>query len=98
MGIIKAATGAAAGMWEDQWKEVFYCDAMTQSEMLVRGHKRTGANSGNTGGSEDVITEGSLIIVNEGQCALVVDNGAVVAVYQEPGEYMFHSRRIRKAF
>ena len=97
MGIIKAMSGAASGMWEDQWKEVFYCDAMPQSEMLVRGHKRTGPNSGNTGGNEDVITEGSLIIVNEGQCAIVVDNGVVVAAYQEPGQYQFHSPKNPKS-
>ena len=96
MGIIKAAAGAASGMWDDQWKEVFYCDAMQCSEMLVRGHKRTSPNSGNNG-SDDVITEGSLIIVNEGQCALVVDNGVVVASYNEPGEYKFHSPKNPKS-
>lgn len=96
MGIIKAAASAASGMWEDQWKEVFWCDAMSSSELLIRGRKRTSPNSGNTGGDENSITEGSLIIVNEGQCAVVVDNGAVIAAYSEPGEHVFHAKRSPK--
>ena len=96
MGIFKAAAGAAAGMMEDQWKEVFCCDAIPGNEMLMRGMKQRSAYSGNTG-SENHITEGSLIIVNEGQCALVVDNGVVVAAYSEPGEHVFHARKTPKS-
>lgn len=92
MGIIKAAGAAASGMWEDQWKEVFWCDAMASGDMLVRGRKRTSSNSANHG-DDSVITDGSIIIVNEGQCAIVVDNGRVIAAYTEPGEHVFHGKR-----
>ncbi|MCR4645942.1 MAG: SPFH domain-containing protein [Oscillospiraceae bacterium] len=96
MGIIKAVAGAASGMMEDQWKEVFWCDALSGGDMLVRGVKQKTAFSGNTG-DDHHITEGSLIVVNEGQCALVVDNGVVVAAYTEPGEHVFHAHRSPKA-
>ena len=63
MGLIKAALGAAGGVLADQWKEYFYCDSMPENVLMVKAAKRTGKRSSNTKGSDNVITNGSVIAV-----------------------------------
>ncbi len=96
MGIIKAAFTAAGSMMEDAWKEFYYCDAMQPNQLMVRGLKRTNPDSANYGTPENVITPGSTIIVNEGQAAIVVDTGRVVAFYDTPGRHTFEPISGRK--
>ena len=67
MGLIKAAMGAAGGVMADQWKEFFYCDALDQDTLMIKGQKRTGARSSNTKGSDNIISNGSGIAVANGQ-------------------------------
>ncbi|MBQ9227740.1 MAG: SPFH domain-containing protein [Eubacterium sp.] len=98
MGIFKAATGALGGTLADQWLEMFYCDSMPQDVLAQRGVKRVSASTANTKGDENVISDGSLITVNEGQCALVVELGKVLAVYTEAGENTFHSKKSGSLF
>ncbi len=89
MGLIKAATGAAGGTMADQWKEFFYCDALDNDTLMVRGKKRTDKRSSNTKGHDNVITNGSGIAVADGQCMMIVDQGKIVEVCAEPGEYTY---------
>lgn len=89
MGLIKAALGAAGGVMADQWKEYIYCESMPADVLVTKGQKRTGKRSSNTSGEDNVITNGSLIAVNEGQCMLIVENGKVVDVCSEAGEYKY---------
>ena len=89
MGLIKAATGAAGGTLADQWKEFFYCDALDNDTLMVRGKKRTDKRSSNTQGHDNVITNGSGIAVADGQCMMIVDQGKIVEVCAEPGEYTY---------
>lgn len=89
MGLIKAAMGAAGGVLADQWKEFFYCDALDNDTLMVRGQKRTGARSSNTRGNDNVISNGSGIAVANGQCMMIVEQGKVVEVCAEPGEYTY---------
>lgn len=89
MGLIKAIITAAGGTAADQWKEYFYCDALDQDTLMKKGQKRTGQKSSNTKGNENVITNGSLIAVNEGQCMIIVDQGKVVEFCAEAGEYTY---------
>lgn len=89
MGLIKAAMGAAGGTLADQWKEYFYCDSMDNDVLVVKGTKRTGKRSSNKHGSDNVITDGSVISVNEGQCMMIVENGRVVEVCAVPGEFIY---------
>ena len=98
MGIIKATTGAVGGVLADQWLEMYYCDSIPQGILAQKGSKRIGPNSSNTKGSEDVISDGSIIVVNEGQCALVVEMGKVISVHDKPGENVFHSDRSPSIF
>ena len=89
MGLIKAALGAAGGVLADQWKEYFYCESIPGSVLMVKGQKRTSGRSSNTKGSENVISNGSVIAVADGQCMMIVDQGKVVDVCAEPGEYTY---------
>ena len=87
MGLIKAATGSFSGVLADQWREYFYCDSMDAETLMCKGVKRTGKRSSNTKGSDNIITNGSVIAVNEGQCMMIVDQGGIVEFTAEAGEF-----------
>ena len=90
MGLIKAGFGALGGVLADQWKEYFYCDAMDMDTLVVKGQKRVNRRrSSNTKGSDNVISNGSGIAVADGQCMIIVENGKVVDVCAEAGEYTY---------
>ncbi len=89
MGLIKAAIGAAGGVLADQWKEFFYCEALPKEVMMVKGEKVIGNRSSNKKGSDNIISNGSGIAVADGQCMIIVDQGKVVEVCAEPGEFTF---------
>lgn len=89
MGLMKAAIGSAGGALADQWKEYFYCDAIPADILAVKGQHRVSGRSANRKGSENVITTGSVIAVADGQCMIIVDQGKVVEVSAEPGEFTY---------
>ena len=90
MGLISAALGAASGVLADQWKEYFYCEALPTNVLAVKGRKRNSARSTNRG-SDNIISSGSIIAVADGQCMLIVEQGKIVDVCAEPGEYIYDS-------
>ena len=83
MGLIKAALGSVSGVLADQWKEYFYCDALNSDTLVVRGQKRGRA------GSDNVISNGSVIAVADGQCMIIVDQGKIAELCAEPGEFTY---------
>ena len=89
MGLIKAAMGAASGVMGDQWKEYFYCDALPAEVLAVKGQKRVSGRSSNTKGSDNIISNGSVIAVADGQCMMIVEQGKVVEFCAEPGQFVF---------
>ncbi len=89
MGLIKAAMGAAGGVMADQWKEFFYCDAIPENVLAVKGQKKTSKRSSNTKGDDNVISNGSVIAVADGQCMLIVDQGKIVDMCAVAGEYTY---------
>lgn len=91
MGLIKAALGAAGGALADTWKEYFYCEAMDSDVLVCRGRKKTSGRSSNRYGSDNVITDGSVIAVADGQCMMIVEGGKVAEVCAQPGEYTYDS-------
>ena len=91
MGLIKAAIAAGKSTMADQWKEFFYCDAIGSDILVVKGQKRIGGRSSNTKGSDNVISNGSGIAVADGQCMIIVEQGKIVEIASEPGEYTFDS-------
>ena len=89
MGLIKAALGAAGGVMADQWLEYFYCDSLPENVMAVKGQKRSSGRSSNTRGSDNIISNGSVIAVADGQCMVIVDQGKVTEFCAEPGEFKY---------
>ena len=91
MGLIKALTGAAGTTLSDQWKEFFYCEALPKEVLVTKGEKRIGNRSSNTKGSDNIISNGSGICVADGQCMIIVEQGKIVEVCAEPGEFTYDS-------
>lgn len=89
MGLIKAGIGALGGTFADQWKEFFYCEALDKDVMAAKGRKRTSSRSSNTKGNDNIISNGSVIAVADGQCMMIVEQGKVVEVCAEPGEFRY---------
>ncbi len=90
MGLLKVAKDSVSSLLGDQWREYFYCDSITDEIIVVKGQKKvnTGRNN-NTKGSDNIISNGSIIAVNEGQCMLIVDQGKVVDLCAEAGEFVY---------
>ena len=88
MGLIKAIAGAAGGVLSDQWKEYFYCEAIPADVLVVKGQKRVSGRSSNRG-ADNIISDGSVIAVADGQCMIIVEQGKVVDICAEPGEYTY---------
>ncbi len=92
MGLLKAGVGALGGVLADQWREYFYCEAMKADVLACKGQKRTSdKRSTNTKAEPNIISNGSIVAVNEGQCMMVVDNGAIAEFCAEPGEFVWDS-------
>ena len=91
MGLLKAGIGAAGGVLADSWREYFYCDALDANTLVAKGQKRTSdkGRSSNTRGESNIISDGSIIAVNEGQFMIIVEQGAIVEACGEAGEFVF---------
>lgn len=89
MGLIRAAVGALGSGMADQWKEFFYCDALSNDILVVKGQKRITGRSSNIKATDNIISNGSAIAVADGQCMMIVDQGEIVEVCAEPGEFIF---------
>ena len=94
MGLMKAISGAIRSELADQWKEFIYCDSMAANVLMTKGVRKndtTRFGSSNTKGSENIITKGSVIAVNEGQAMLIVEQGKIIDFTCEAGAYTFDS-------
>ena len=89
MGLIKAVSGALGGTLADQWKEFFYCEAMDKEVLVIKGRKRVSGRSSNKMGNDNIISNGSGIAVADGQCMIIVEQGQIVEVCAEPGEFTY---------
>lgn len=91
MGLIKAGMGAVGGTLADQWKEFIYCESIPADLLVVKGQKRLSSQgrSSNTSAEDNVISNGSVVAVNNGQCMIIVEQGKVVDICSEPGEYTY---------
>ena len=91
MGLIKAGMGAIGGVLGDQWKEFIYCESMKPDVLVSKGQKRLSSRgrSSNTSAEDNIISNGSTIAVNDGQCMIIVESGKVVDICAEPGEYVY---------
>ena len=89
MGLIKAGIGALGGTLADQWKEFFYCESMPKEVLVTKGQKQISGRSSNTKGNDNIISNGSGIAVADGQCMIIVEQGQIVEVCAEPGEFTY---------
>ena len=89
MGLLKAGIGALGGVLADQWREYFYCEALPTDVLVRKGQKRVSGRSSNTKGSDNIISNGSIVAVADGQCMIIVEQGKVVEVCAEPGEFVY---------
>ncbi len=89
MGLIKAGMGAIGGTLADQWKEFFYCEAIDKNVLVVKGQKRVTSRTTNTKGNDNIISNGSGIAVADGQCMIIVEQGKIVEVCAEPGQFTY---------
>ena len=91
MGLIKAAMGAVGGTLADQWKDYYYCDAMKPEVLVAKGQKKGFDRATKDKSTENVITDGSGIAVADGQCMIIVEQGAVIDLCAEPGVYTYNT-------
>lgn len=89
MGLIKAGVGAVGGVLADQWREFFYCESLDADTLVAKGEKRIGKRSSNKHGEDNIISNGSIISVNEGQSMIIVESGKIVEFCAEPGEFVY---------
>ncbi len=91
MGIIQAALIGAMGTLKDSWQEFFVCESIPSDVLVVKGKKQLGKHSSNKNSSENVITDGSTIVVHEGQAMIMVDQGCIVEIAAQPGIYEYRT-------
>ncbi len=89
MGLLRAGAGALGGVLADQWREYFYCESIPADILVRKGEKRTGGRSSNTKGENNIISNGSTIAVADGQCMIIVEQGKVVDICADPGEFVY---------
>ncbi len=89
MGLLKAIAGATGGVLADSWRDYFYCESLDQTVLAAKGQKRTSKRSSNKHGEDNIISDGSIVAVNEGQCMIIVESGEVVEFSAEPGQFAY---------
>ena len=92
MGFIKAFSGALGGAFADQWKDFYVPMQGVPATAAIFPAVPQGTNAGrgsNTKGSENIITNGSKIIVPEGTALITLQDGAITGCITEPGGFIF---------
>lgn len=86
MGLITTALQTAASVMSDTWRDYFYCDALSSDILVAKGQKKNKKRS-----NDNIISNGSIIAVNDGQCMIIVDQGKVAEFCAQPGEFLYDS-------
>ena len=96
MGLIKAAAQAVGGAFADQWLEVFEADNMGDQTVFASGVRiRKGQNKK---GTDNTVSNGSLIHVYDNQFMMLVDGGRIVDYTAEPGYYKVDNSSLPSLF
>ncbi len=83
MGLISAALSAGGSVLSDQWRDYFYCESLSSDVLLTKANKKQGK------GNDNIISNGSIVAVNEGQCMILVDQGQITEICAEAGEFVY---------
>ena len=89
MGLISALASSVSGALSDSWRDYFYCTALNSDTLVSRGHKREKKKLLSKSSDDNIISNGSIICVADGQCVLLVDQGMITEVCAEPGEFIY---------
>ena len=84
MGLISTALGSASSVLADSWRDYFYCEALSTEVLVSKGEKRNKKKS-----NDNIISNGSIVAVNDGQCMIIVDQGKVAEFCAQPGEFLY---------
>ena len=89
MGIIKAFFDAIGGSLADQWQEVIEADSMSDTTVFTKGVsvRKNDRRNNNRKGTEDTISNGSIIHVYPGQFMMLVEGGKIIDFTAEEGYY-----------
>ena len=100
MGIIKALIGAAGGGLADQWLEVLEPDRMSGTTVFTSGVKvrRGDGRNSNTKGTDNTVSNGSVIHVYPNQFMMLVDGGKIVDYTAEEGYYTVNNSSLPSLF
>lgn len=94
MGFIKAFSGALGGTLADQWKDFYTPRADVPATAGLFQAVPQGTNNGrgeNTKGNDNIISNGSKIVVPEGTALITIQDGAITGCIAEPGGFEFRS-------
>ncbi len=97
MGFIKAFTGAISGTFADQWQDFLMPRNNVPATAALFQAVPSGINAGrgtNTKGSNNIISNGSKIVVPEGTALVTIQDGGITGLVVEPGGYIFSSDNI----
>ncbi len=94
MGFIKAFAGAIGGTFADQWKDFIVPMPGVPATAGIYPAVPQGTNAGrgeNTKGSNNIISNGSKIVVPDGMALITMQEGAITGCITEPGGFVFSS-------
>lgn len=100
MGFIQAFTGAIGGQFANQWLDYIAPPSTMRDHTLLAKGIAMGTNAGrgeNTKGGQNIITNGSKILVPEGTALITVENGSITGVITEPGGYTYTTENVPEA-
>jgi len=92
MGLLKAGIGALSGALADSWREYFYCESMDQETLVTKGEHRAGGRSSNKKGTDNIISNGSIIAVNDSRSLSIRPCSISLSLYLM---FSFRSRNSR---
>ena len=87
MGLIKALSGATASAFGDQFKEFVTCPSVSKNVLIQRGIINHG--DGNKNPSEEIISNGSTIVVPQGMAMMIIENGEIKEFTADAGTFYF---------
>ncbi|MDR3136894.1 MAG: SPFH domain-containing protein [Coriobacteriales bacterium] len=100
MGFVEAFKGALHGDFADQWMDFYTVPIGISATAGLFPAMRQSINAGrgtNTKNSENIITNGSKILIPEGFALVTLENGAVTGFIAEPGGYIYSTDSVYSA-